>query len=68
VKISLARDDGRLSFEVADDGVGFDPASTSHGSGLQGIADRLDALGGTLQITSVAGATTVRGTVPAGSE
>jgi signal transduction histidine kinase len=69
VKIWIGRDDGRLSFEVADDGVGFDPASTSHGSGLQGIADRLDALGGTLEITSVAGAgTTVRGTVPARSE
>ena len=31
----------RLSFAVTDDGVGFDPASATHGTGLQGIADRL---------------------------
>ena len=67
VTISLVRNDGRLTFTVSDDGVGFDPASTSHGSGLQGISDRLDALGGTFEVTSAAGAgTTLRGTVPAG--
>ena len=69
VTISFARRDGLLSFRVADDGVGFDPTSTSHGSGLQGIADRLDALGGTFEVESSIGAgTTVRGTVPAGSD
>jgi signal transduction histidine kinase len=65
VSIALARRDGVLSFSVTDDGVGFDPAATHHGTGLQGIADRLDALGGTVVITSVAGSgTTVSGTVP----
>jgi len=65
VKISLARSDGRLSFAVTDDGVGFDPASASHGSGLQGIADRLDALGGTFEIVSTVGeGTAVNGSVP----
>jgi signal transduction histidine kinase len=69
VTISFIRRDGLLSFRVADDGVGFDPTSTSHGTGLQGIADRLDALGGTFQVESGIGVgTTVRGTVPAGSE
>jgi signal transduction histidine kinase len=65
VKISLARNNGRLSFAVTDDGVGFDPASASQGTGLQGIADRLDALGGTLEVVSAVGeGTAVNGSVP----
>ena len=56
---------GHLSFEVADDGSGFDQGSTSYGTGLQGMADRLDALGGTLTVTSSVGnGTTVAGTIP----
>ena len=63
--ISLARSNGRLSFAVTDDGVGFDPTSATHGSGLQGIADRLDALGGTFEIVSTVGeGTAVNGSVP----
>jgi signal transduction histidine kinase len=54
--------DGSLSFEVSDDGVGFDPDATSYGTGLQGMADRLEALGGELTITSRPGyGTTVMG-------
>jgi signal transduction histidine kinase len=65
VSISLGRTDGVLSFAVADDGVGFDPASSHHGTGLQGIADRLDALGGTFEVVSAAGEGTVlNGSVP----
>ena len=65
VTIALSRTDGILSFAIADDGVGFDPASTTQGTGLQGIADRLDALGGTFGVTSTAGrGTVVNGTVP----
>jgi signal transduction histidine kinase len=65
VEISVARNNGRLSFAVVDDGVGFDPASTSEGSGLQGIADRIDALGGTFEVRSAVGAgTTLNGSVP----
>ena len=53
----------RLRFEVADDGVGFDTASSSYGTGLQGIADRLAALDGELELRSAPG----EGTVLAGS-
>jgi signal transduction histidine kinase len=64
--IELAQDDGHLSFTVHDDGVGFDPEATTHGTGLQGMADRLAAIGGTLEIVSEpGGGTTVRGRVPA---
>jgi signal transduction histidine kinase len=55
-----------LLFEVVDDGDGFDPAVTGYGTGLQGMADRLEALGGSLEVRSAAGAgTTVGGTIVA---
>jgi signal transduction histidine kinase len=67
VTISLAKDDGLLSFAVADDGVGFDPEAAYRGTGLQGIADRMDALGGRFEVRSGSGAgTTVFGSVPVG--
>jgi signal transduction histidine kinase len=63
--VMLARNDGHLSFEVTDDGVGFDPRTSNHGTGLQGMADRLDLVGGTLLVESSPGAgTTIRGNVP----
>jgi signal transduction histidine kinase len=66
VTISLATTDGHLSFVVVDDGVGFDPDATTHGTGLQGIADRLDALGGRLEVRAAPGeGTTLVGSVPA---
>jgi signal transduction histidine kinase len=64
--VRLAQSNGLLTFEVHDDGRGFDPAAVSRGSGLQGIADRLAALGGELDIRSVPGSgTTIAGTLPA---
>ena len=64
--IRLVDDDGHLRFEVEDDGNGFDPTSTHYGTGLQGMADRLEAIGGTIEIRSApAEGTTVAGHVPA---
>ena len=66
ITIRLGQDDGRLVFEVCDDGAGFDPAATGYGTGLQGIADRLSALGGHLDVRSSPGSgTTIAGWVPA---
>jgi signal transduction histidine kinase len=66
VTITLARRDGSLTFDVTDDGRGFDAEVTTHGTGLQGIADRLDALGGSMRIESGADrGTSLLGTVPA---
>lgn len=63
--VTLDRTDRHLTFEVRDDGRGFDPAATGYGTGLQGMADRLSALGGTLEVRSAPGAgTTVLGSVP----
>jgi signal transduction histidine kinase len=65
VTISLSRSNGRLFFSITDDGVGFDPDATTYGTGLQGIADRIDALDGTFEIISSVGAgTIVNGSVP----
>jgi signal transduction histidine kinase len=57
--------DGMLEFSVTDDGAGFDPASSGYGTGLQGMADRLAALGGDLRVRSQPGrGTTVTGRLP----
>ncbi len=63
--VHLSSDGDRLTFRVTDDGRGFDPASTSYGTGLQGIADRLAALNGELEVRSAPGnGTTIAGHVP----
>ncbi|HET7235020.1 MAG TPA: sensor histidine kinase [Actinomycetota bacterium] len=65
VTIALEERGERLAFEVRDDGIGFDPETAPRGTGLQGMADRLDAIGGELRIRSARGqGTTVAGTVP----
>ena len=62
VTVSLER--GRLVVEVADDGVGG--AGEAAGSGLRGLADRVEALGGTLTLESPAGGgTRLRADLPA---
>jgi signal transduction histidine kinase len=55
--VSVARANGRLHIEVTDDGVGG--ARVEGGSGLRGLADRVEAVRGTLQIDSPAGSGTV---------
>ena len=54
-----------LTFEVTDDGAGFDPRSRGYGTGLQGMADRLHAHGGSLTVRSASGAgTAIAGRLP----
>ena len=63
--VTVERADGHLRFSVRDDGRGFDPTADGYGSGLQGIADRLGALDGELDVESVPGSgTIVSGRVP----
>ena len=50
--VSVARTDRGVVIEIADDGVGG--ADASGGSGLRGLADRVEALGGHLLVTSPA--------------
>jgi signal transduction histidine kinase len=64
-QVTLRHDGRALTFTVADDGRGFDQAATTMGTGVQGMADRLAALGGTLRVTSAPGhGTQVTGRMP----
>jgi signal transduction histidine kinase len=61
--IDVTHVDGVLVVEVVDDGVGG--ADSEHGSGLRGLADRVEALGGKLRVWSPAGGgTRLRAEVP----
>jgi signal transduction histidine kinase len=63
--VTLAEEDGSLRFSVLDDGDGFDPALAGRGAGLQNMGDRVEALGGALDIVSAPGSgTTVSGSIP----
>jgi signal transduction histidine kinase len=61
--VRIERDDGELRVEVSDDGVGG--ATAGAGSGLRGLADRVAALGGALEVVSPrGGGTRLRATLP----
>jgi signal transduction histidine kinase len=63
----LAEANGDVVFEVADGGAGFIVAPPRTGSGLMGMHDRIEGVGGTLTIRSAPGrGTVVRGRVPTG--
>ncbi len=65
--VTLTIRGGSLTFEVADDGVGFDAQTVSRGIGLQSMSDRLEALGGSVEVRSTPGrGTTVAGSVECG--
>jgi len=61
--VAIARNDGQLVVEIVDDGVGG--ADTEAGSGLRGLADRVEALDGRLRVwTPRGGGTRVRAELP----
>lgn len=65
IKVGLREEDGSLRFSVTDKGPGFDARSANGGSGLQNLKDRMDAVGGELEILSEPGlGTTVQGLIP----
>jgi signal transduction histidine kinase len=62
--LRLSQQNGLLRFQVEDDGRGFDSSFTSYGTGLQGMVDRVEALGGAMKVRSSPGeGTTVMGEV-----
>jgi len=64
--VRVAHGDGALVVEIADDGIGG--ADAARGSGLRGLADRVEALDGRLRVVSPPGAgTVVRAELPCGS-
>ncbi|MBF8190668.1 ATP-binding protein [Nonomuraea sp. K274] len=54
IEVRLSRSGGRLHATVTDDGKGFDPRTAGRG-GLATLSDRMDALGGGLEIVSEPG-------------
>ncbi|MFL5967655.1 MAG: sensor histidine kinase [Gaiellaceae bacterium] len=63
--VAVARQNGHMVVEIVDDGIGG--ADTERGSGLRGLADRVEAAGGRLQVwTPVGGGTRVKAQVPCG--
>ena len=63
--VTLSRDGLYLCFEVHDTGVGLDPKDDGPGSGLVNMRDRIEAVGGVVEVTGRRGrGTSVRGRVP----
>ena len=61
--VAVSRENGELVVEIVDDGVGG--ADTESGSGLRGLADRVEALDGRLRVWSPSGGgTRVRAEIP----
>jgi signal transduction histidine kinase len=66
VVVRLRGQESGLTFEVEDDGIGFDTATVTRGAGLTNMVDRVEALGGNVDVTSAPGSgTQVSGNVPA---
>jgi signal transduction histidine kinase len=61
-RVSIEVADQILAVEVADNGIGG--ANPAKGTGLLGLQDRLDVLGGVLAVESSEGGTRVRGVIP----
>jgi len=62
-RVRVRRDDGEVTVELSDDGVGG--ADPTTGSGLRGLVDRVSAVEGRLDVDSEHGqGTTVRATIP----
>jgi signal transduction histidine kinase len=65
VTVRVHASEGSLSFEVADDGSGFDSGGGRAGVGMTNMRDRVGALGGSLHVDSAQGTgTTISGTIP----
>jgi PAS domain S-box-containing protein len=62
--VEVVEADGVIRVSVSDDGVGG--ADLTEGSGLLGLRDRVDALGGTMTVTSPASGTTLVVELPTG--
>ena len=68
VRVALRSRPGEVELEVSDTGQGFDQQRRSTGVGLQSMRERVEAVGGTLAVTSGTGGTTLLARVPVADE
>jgi signal transduction histidine kinase len=67
VGVGVTSSEGWVRVQIEDDGVGG--ADPTHGSGLRGLADRVETFGGTLQVQSVPGhGTRLAAVIPLGGQ
>jgi len=65
VSVQVREEEGKLVFDVADDGAGFDPANRAGGAGFTNMNDRLGAMGGALRVDAAPGkGTRISGAIP----
>ena len=57
--VNVTESAGRVRIEVSDDGRGFDQAKVEGGFGLVGMRERVDLVGGSLELESTPGSGTV---------
>jgi signal transduction histidine kinase len=66
IDVSIAARNGTLHVEIRDNGVG---GASEHGSGLQGLRDRVETVGGTFGVASVPGrGTVITAAIPASAD
>jgi signal transduction histidine kinase len=65
VSVAVTATDHQVSLEVTDDGDGFDSSTVDAGFGLTGMRERIALAGGTIDIASGRGGTSVGATLPA---
>ena len=63
VRVRVAMRHGRLAIEIVDDGIGG--AAETPGSGLQGLRDRVEAVGGSFAVDSTHRGTRITARIPA---
>ena len=69
VDLQVSMNEDAVTVTVRDDGIGFDPATTSEGFGLVGMRERLELIGGRVDISSAPGqGTEVRAELPVPSQ
>ena len=61
----MRESDGAVHVTVSDDGTGFDPHAPRAGFGLTGMRERVELLGGALEVESSAEGTRVAAALPA---
>jgi signal transduction histidine kinase len=64
IDLRVQGDDSALTLSVRDDGIGG--ADPSRGTGITGLKDRVEALGGTISVLSPGRGTTLHVRLPAG--